>query len=293
MNLMEFKTIGLFGHMRSQDIRETISTVSAFLKNKGCRILLEASLAEALNETSLEIANIEKLVSMIDLALVIGGDGALLSTARAMVHYNVPLLGINRGSLGFLTDIRPAEVEQKLEEILAGKFHRENRFLLEATLIDDLNRQQDHAVNEIVLSAQGAHHLIQYEIYIDKRFVCRQRADGLIIATPTGSTAYALSGGGPIIHPELNALTLVPMFPHTLSMRPIVINGDSTISLRVQKNINSQIQIGCDSQTFLPVNENSHIEIKKKKENITLIHPESYNYYKSLRSKLGWGSKLI
>ena len=290
---MEFKTIGLFGHMRSQDIRETVATICAFLKNKQCKVVLESSLAESLGETHFKVANMQEIGTMIDLALVIGGDGALLSTARAMVVYNVPLLGINRGSLGFLTDVRPAEVEQKLEEIFAGKFHTENRFLLETTITDNNEIQQGHALNEIVLSAQGAHHLIQYEILVDKHFVCRQRADGLIIATPTGSTAYSLSGGGPIIHPELNALTLVPMFPHTLSMRPIVINGDSTILLRVKENLNSQIQISCDSQTFYPVNENSVIEIKKKRESITLIHPTSYNYYKSLRSKLHWGSGLI
>lgn len=290
---MEFKTIGLFGHMRSQDIRETVSIVCSFLKTKGCRVILESSLAASIGANDADMASSELLGPMIDLALVIGGDGALLSTARAMVEYQVPLLGINRGSLGFLTDIRPSEVEQKLEEILAGKFHTEHRFCLETMITNNPITQRCHALNEMVLSAQGAHHLIQYEIYVDKQFVCRQRADGLIIATPTGSTAYALSGGGPIIHPELNALTLVPMFPHTLSMRPIVINGDSTILLRVKENLNSQIQMSCDSQTFYPVNEESVIEIKKKQKSIQLIHPTSYNYYKSLRSKLHWGSGLI
>lgn len=290
---MEFKTIGLFGHMRSQDIRETVATICTFLQNKGCKVIFESSLAESLGQTTPAVAHTQEMGSKIDLALVIGGDGALLSTARAMVAYKVPLLGINRGSLGFLTDVKPTEVEQKLEEILAGKFHTENRFLLEASITNDNTTHQGHALNEVVLSAQGAHPLIQYEILVDKHFVCRQRADGLIIATPTGSTAYALSGGGPIIHPELNALTLVPMFPHTLSMRPIVINGDSTLLLRVKENLNSKIQISCDSQTFYPVNENSIIEIKKKQESITLIHPTSYNYYKSLRSKLHWGSGLI
>lgn len=290
---MKFKTIGLFGHMRSQDIRETVATICAFLQHKQYNIMLESSLAETLNETNIPVANIQTMGKAIDLALVIGGDGALLSTARAMMGYNIPLLGINRGSLGFLTDIRPAEVEQKLEDILSGKFYTENRFLLETTITCNQDTQQGHALNEIVLSAQGAHHLIQYEIHVDKQFMCRQRADGLIVATPTGSTAYALSGGGPIIHPELNALTLVPMFPHTLSMRPIVINGDSSIVLRVKESRNNQIQISCDSQTFYPVNENSVIEIKKKQENVTLIHPTSYNYYKSLRSKLRWGSRLV
>lgn len=280
--------------MRSQDIHETVAIIYTFLQEKQCRIIFESSLAESLHidPNKFEIATVENMGKTIDLALVIGGDGALLSTARAMVNFNVPLLGINRGSLGFLTDIKPAEVEQKLEEILEGKFISEQRFLLETVITHNHFSQSGHGLNEIVLSAQGAHHLIQYEIYVDKNFVCRQRADGLIIATPTGSTAYALSGGGPIIHPELNALTLVPMFPHTLSMRPIVIHGDSTILLRVEKNLNTQIQVSCDSQTFLPVNDESEIEIKKKKESITLIHPTNYNYFKSLRSKLHWGSKL-
>lgn len=291
---MKFKTIGLFGHTRSQDIHETVSIICAFLQEKKCRIIFESSLATSLmlDPTKFEIATIKNIGPAIDLALVIGGDGALLSTARAIVDYDLPLLGINRGSLGFLTDVHPAEVEQKLEEILEGRFTSEKRFLLEVNVSKNKVLQTGHGLNEIVLSAQGAHHLIQYEIYVDKQFVCRQRADGLIIATPTGSTAYALSGGGPIIHPELNALTLVPMFPHTLSMRPIVINGDSTILLRVQNNLNTQIQVSCDSQTFLPVSGESEIEVKKKKQSITLIHPTSYNYYKSLRSKLHWGSKL-
>lgn len=286
---MKFKTIGLFGHMRSQDIRETVSTVCAFLKHQHCRVILESSLAESLNEKRFETATLEEIGTKIDLALVIGGDGALLSTARAMVNRNVPLLGINRGSLGFLTDIKPNEVTQKLAEILEGKYQAEHRFLLEVSV----GNQTGYGLNEIVLSAQGAHHLIQYEIIVDKHFLCRQRADGLIIATPTGSTAYALSGGGPIIHPELNALTLVPMFPHTLSMRPIVINGDSQITLRIQHNLNTQIQLGCDSQTFMNVSPDTEIYIKKKQENIILIHPTSYNYYKSLRSKLHWGSGLV
>ena len=290
---MEFKTIGLFGHMYSQDIRETVSSVCAFLKTKGCRVILESNLAESLGTIDVEVATKDTMGDSIDLALVIGGDGTLLSTARSMVQYQVHLLGINRGHLGFLTDIRPTEIGQKLEEILDGKFTMEQRFLLETNIRHGDATQSGHGLNEIVLSAQGAHHLIQYEIYVDKQFVCRQRADGLIIATPTGSTAYALSGGGPIIHPELNALTLVPMFPHTLSMRPIVINGDSTILLRVQDNLNTQIQISCDSQTFFQVNSESEIEVKKKKESITLIHPTNYSYYKSLRSKLHWGSKLI
>lgn len=280
--------------MRSQDIHETVGIICSFLKKNACHVVLESSMAESLNTRPdcVQIVDMKSIGPMIDLALVIGGDGALLSTARAMVNFNVPLLGINRGSLGFLTDVKPAEVEQKMEEILEGKFVSEQRFLLEATITHKDTLQTGHGLNEIVLSAQGAHHLIQYEIYVDKQFVCRQRADGLIIATPTGSTAYSLSGGGPIIHPELNALTLVPMFPHTLSMRPIVINGDSIITLRIQDNLNTQIQVSCDSQTFLPVNNECEIEVKKKKESVTLIHPTHYNYYKSLRSKLHWGSKL-
>lgn len=286
---MKFKTIGLFGHMRSQDIRETIAKVGQLLDELGCELILESSLAPYLNNAKWHYEETHDLASKIDLALVIGGDGALLSAARNLVENHVPLLGINRGSLGFLTDIKPHEVESNLKAILEGHYRCEKRFLLEA-LVDD---KKNYGLNEIVLSAQGAHHLIQYEIDVDHHFLCHQRADGLIIATPTGSTAYALSGGGPIIHPDLNAITLVPMFPHTLSMRPIVINGDSEITLRIEKNINTQIQLGFDSQTFISVENQSEIKIKKKNEMLTLIHPLSYNYFKSLRSKLHWGSKLV
>jgi len=288
--MIKFKKIGVFGRMQSHDIRETVTSICAFLTKQSCDITLETQLASSLEDLPYHHADIKMMASSIDLALVIGGDGTLLSTARSLVDHDIPLLGINRGSLGFLTDVKPHEAEQKLAEILQGKYTIENRFLLEASV----NHEQGYGLNEIVLSAQGAHHLIQYEIYVDKQFLCRQRADGLIVATPTGSTAYALSGGGPIIHPELNALTLLPMFPHTLSMRPIVVNGDSEIDVRIQNNRHTHIQLGCDTQTFIDIHqEDASIQIKKKAKKTILIHPLSYHYFKSLRSKLHWGSKLV
>ncbi|MCD8542009.1 MAG: NAD(+) kinase [Gammaproteobacteria bacterium] len=276
--------------MQSHDIRETVTSICAFLTKQSCDIILDTRLATDLENLQYPHADIQTIARDIDLALVIGGDGTLLSTARSLVEHDVPLLGINRGSLGFLTDVKPHEAEQKLADILQGKYTMENRFLLEATV----NHEQGYGLNEIVLSAQGAHHLIQYEIYVDQQFLCRQRADGLIVATPTGSTAYALSGGGPIIHPELNALTLLPMFPHTLSMRPIVVNGDSQIEVRLQNNRHTHIQLGCDSQTFINIHEeDSEYPHQEKTKKTILIHPLSYNYFKSLRSKLHWGSKLV
>ena len=221
-----------------------------------------------------------------------GGDGSLLHATHAILDENIPVIGINRGSLGFLTDIHPTELS-KIKAILEGKYILEKRFLLSTSIhLDDKSLGSDAALNEIAIIPDIVPHMIEFEIYIDDQFVCSQDSDGLIIATPTGSTAYALSGGGPILHPQLDAIVLVPMFSHSLNMRPIVIEGNRKIDVLISPNNDTSPRLTCDGRAHLNTPPGSRISIRKKECRLHLIHPLDYNYYEALRSKLHWGKKL-
>ena len=211
---------------------------------------------------------------------------------HAVVNDEIPVLGINRGSLGFLTDIIPSQLD-KIKEILDGKYTIEKRFLLSTTVkLNDEILGEDDALNEVAIIPDAVPHMIEFEVYIDGVFVNSQDSDGLIIATPTGSTAYALSGGGPILHPQLDAIVLVPMFPHSLNNRPIVVEGNREISIIISKNNETSPRLSCDGRAYLNTPPGSQITINKKAKSLHLIHTVDYNYYETLRSKLHWGKKL-
>lgn len=287
-----FKTVGIFGRVKNNGVKETLKTLIQYLQQLSQNILVEEETAEPLNDSSLKTITRDQISSECDLLIVVGGDGSMLHAAHAIVNETIPVLGINRGSLGFLTDILPTELE-KVKSILEGKYILEKRFLLTSKI--KLNNQligQDHALNEVALLPDVRPHMIEFEIYIDNQFVCSQDSDGLIIATPTGSTAYALSGGGPIVHPQLDAIVLVPMFPHTLSSRPIVIEGNCQITIVVSHNNPVSPRISCDGRESFSTPGGCHIKIHKNPKPLHLIHPEDYHYYKALRSKLHWGKKL-
>lgn len=287
-----FNSIGILGRVRSPGVRETLCTLISYLQKLGVALFIEEETAESLNEATLPVIHREKLGTQCDLLIVVGGDGSLLHAAHIAVNQDLPVLGINRGSLGFLTDILPAELN-KIHAVLQGEYHLEQRFLLTTSIqLHEQNLGQDDALNEVAIIPDAIPHMIEFEIYIDNQFVCSQNSDGLIIATPTGSTAYALSGGGPILHPQLDAMVLVPMFPHTLSSRPIVIEGNSQIQIRISQNNITSPRISCDGRAYLNTPAGSHITIRKKPKLLHLIHPIDYNYYATLRSKLHWGKKL-
>lgn len=287
-----FKKIGIIGRIRNAGVKETLKALTLFLISLQKTILLETETAESFEHPNLPTVSRDELGKQCDLVIVVGGDGSLLNAAHAVINDETPVLGINRGSLGFLTDIHPTELE-KIHSILEGQYHIEKRFLLTAKTIHQEKILGTHdALNEVALIPDAIPHMIEFEIYIDDQFVCSQNSDGLIIATPTGSTAYALSGGGPILHPELNAIVLVPMFPHALSHRPIVIEGEKRIDILISpKNITSP-RLTCDGQGYINVPAESRITIQKKTKRLHLIHPLDYNYYEALRSKLHWGHKL-
>ncbi len=283
-----FKTIALMSRQRSNEsATEILKTLTVYLIEKNCQLVLERETAELLGDVNWPHYNVEELGQHCDLIIVVGGDGSILQAAQAAIQFDKPILGINRGYLGFLADIYPNELNDRLGKMLAGEYQKEQRFLLNAT-VQKSQPISSSALNDVVLLPGQVAHMIEFEIFIDQQFVCRQRADGLIVATPTGSTAYALSGGGPILHPALDAIVLVPMFPHTLSSRPIVISGDSKVILHIAKNSTVFPRLSCDGQAHIELESDDYISIEKKSQKLTLIHPLDYDYFDTLRVKLHW-----
>jgi len=288
-----FRSIGIVGHPRHPNALATHEMLYHWLIAKGHEVIIEHQIARDLNLEGVATGSLADIGQRADLAVVVGGDGNMLGAARILARYDTKVIGINRGNLGFLTDLDPDSALQQLSDVLAGEYRCEERFLLEAQVCRDNEcGRLSTAINEVVLHPGKVAHMIEFEVYIDDSFAFSQRSDGLIIATPTGSTAYSLSAGGPILTPPLDAIVLVPMFPHTLSSRPLVINGNSTIRLKFSQ-IGSELEISCDSQIALPIQEGEEIFIRRSEYHLDLVHPLDYNYFNTLSTKLGWSKKLF
>jgi NAD+ kinase len=292
----KFTTVGIMGKPDNPRVAETASILYKFLLTRVMNVLVEESFATGMSPAPELTVSRSQIGSKCDLVIVVGGDGSMLNAGRLLANYEVPVLGINRGYLGFLTDISPADMVQQVNEVLEGKYIEEKRFLLFA----EVNRgtggagksSESEAMNDIVLYPGEISKMLEFEVYIDDQFAFSQRSDGIIVSTPTGSTAYALSGGGPIMHPSLDTIVLVPMNAHTLSSRPIVVDINSHIDIIVAESNKHNPQISCDGQFTFPVKPGDKISIRKKKRQLWLLHPADYDYYHVLRTKLGWGSKL-
>lgn len=291
--MSQFKRVGLIGRLSTDKARYTTRRLIEFLQLQSIDIIIEAELAEHLGLASFEVHKESEIGAHCDLAIVIGGDGSLLGAARATTDYQVPLLGVNRGRLGFLTDIMPDEIESKVLEVLKGDYVSEERFLLDMRVFRAGQCiAQGDALNDVVLHPGRYIRMIEFELHIDGQFVYSQRSDGLIVSTPTGSTAYALSGGGPLMQPKLNAMVLVPLNAHTLTSRPIVISGDSEITLIVGEENSTFPHVTCDGQTHSVTEPGDEVRIAKKEKALQLIHPKDHNFYETCRTKLGWASHL-
>ena len=291
----QFNKIGIIGKHGDPNAGGALSDLLAYLGKHEADILLDKKSLESAVEVNEGYALVDRktMGENCDLIIVVGGDGTLLNAARDLVDYEVPLLGINLGRLGFLADVTPSEMEETLDQICSGTYEEDRRTLLQARVIrNDEQINENTAFNDVVLHTRNVARMIEYETYINGQFVNVTRSDGLIVSTPTGSTAYALSGGGPILHPELNALVLVPICPHTMSHRPIVVDADSKIEIVVSESNQAHAQCTCDGQIDLALQNGDHIIIEKKEHSIRLIHPASYNYFKLLRAKLHWGKRL-
>jgi NAD+ kinase len=289
-----FTKIGLIGRGRHEGSVETLRSLLDLLHRRGLEALIEPRLAKLCPDCNAREAGRDEIGATCDLVIVVGGDGSMLSAARTMAKHNTPLLGVNRGRLGFLTDISPDDIDVRVTEVLDGRFESEERFLLDVAVERDgevIGRAD--ALNDVVVNSGTSAQMIEFDLHINEVFVYRQRADGLIISTPTGSTAYSLSGGGPIMHPALDALVLVPMFPHTLSSRPIVVDGNSRIRIAIAEGNSIHPPVTCDGQVNMTARPGDFVEIYKKPHTMTLIHPLGHNFYASCRDKLRWGNSLV
>ncbi len=287
--------IAIIGKPRDQQAIQTHRELYQWLTSEGYKVFIDDRLAAILDEIpQKQFASILELGRSADLAIVVGGDGNMLGAARILSRFDVPVIGVNRGNLGFLTDLNPDDFQAALKAVLDGEYIEEERFLLE-TEVHRHGQIKSHnaAINEAVLHPGQIAHMIEFEVYIDESFAFSLRADGLIVATPTGSTAYSLSGGGPILSPSLNAISLVPMFPHTLSSRPLVVDGNRRIKLLVSPENRGTQEVSCDGQVSLPVSPGDEIHIYQSPNILKLIHPKDYSYYHVLRNKLGWSSRLF
>lgn len=281
-----FATVGVIGFLENDLVADTVDKLSGFLEQSGRTVLVE----EGTNGRSgKHTATRDEIGAQCDLVIVVGGDGSMLHAARDLVDYDLPLLGVNRGRLGFLTDILPSELEERVSEVLRGNYVISRRFMLDAKLYRGEELVGEGiALNDVVLQPRNSIRMIEFSLNIDEQYVYTQRSDGLIISTPTGSTAYALSGGGPIVHPSINAINLVPINPHTLSNRPIVVDGDSQLEVTIELHNSVLPQIVCDGQTYLTAERGDRLLVKKKQQMVNLLHPVQHDFYETCRTKLHW-----
>jgi NAD+ kinase len=286
-----FKNIGVIGKYDSPNLAKPLTQLIAFLRGRGHEVVVDSHSAKQLEPHAFRVVETEQMGGHVDLVVVMGGDGTLLSVARTLAPFRAPLLGINLGRLGFLTDIPADQAEATLGPMLDGAYKAEARLLLNAAIVRGGARVFTMlALNDVVVSRGAMGSMIEFEVYIDGQFAYNLRSDGLIIATPTGSTAYSLSSGGPILHPLLPALELVPISPHTLTNRPIVIGSQATVDVVLIRGPNARVNF--DVQAHFDLQPSDKVVVKAHPEPILLLHPANYDYYAMLRDKLHWSAKL-
>lgn len=295
--MTQFKQVGLIGRLHSPAVIETLHRVIACLNACQCKVWVDERIADSLtseqfNGGTYGTGDRHFLGQHCDLVIVVGGDGSMLSAARVMATYGVPVIGINRGKLGFLTDIAPDHVEASIEAVLGGQFETTHRFMLSAHVLrngEEIGRGS--GLNDIVLHPGKSARILAYDLSIDGTAVYFDRADGLIIATPTGSTAYALSAGGPIMHPALDAIALVPMNPHNLSSRPLVVAADAVLEILIGQDNSTQPTISCDGQVHIVCEPGDKVHIQRHETQLKVLHPLGHHFYDRCRSKLGWHAR--
>ena len=292
---MSFKHIGIIVKPESEDVRVMLPRVIDYLENRSCTLVLDetVNLTPDIDIQGLNIVSREELSNSCDLAISLGGDGTILNAARSLANKDIPLLGINMGRLGFLADVSPDEFEKVLDDVFAGHYQSDERFLLHAEVQRDGETIfESEALNDVVLHVRDVVRMIEFETWVDGQFVNEQGADGLIVTTPTGSTAYAVSGGGPILHAGLDAIALVPVCPHTLSSRPLVISADSEVSVTLGNTRHANAQVTCDGQYSVDIVQGDRLLVRRKSHTVLLLHPQNHSYYEILRAKLRWSEHL-
>ena len=289
------KTIALIGKYHSQDIAESIRMLARYLHERGMTVLIEEETARnvvsQLDLRSWASGSFAWLGAHADMAIVAGGDGTMLNAARQLARYRVPLVGVNQGRLGFMTDISRNNMLAAMDDLLDGKFVPETRMLLEAEVLrDERPVGAPHlALNDVVVDKGAIGRMIEFELFVDSEFIYHLRADGLIVATSTGSTAYALSANGPILHPQVSAIALVPLCPHALTNRPILVGDRNEIEIRIVHGTDSRVHF--DGQVTVDLTNGDCVRIRRSEYSICLLHPPGHSYFAMLRQKLHWSER--
>lgn len=285
-----FRRIALIGKFHSPEITESLHTLAGFLRERGCEVMVEQETASNIG-TAERAASYAEIGAAADLAVVIGGDGTMLAAARNLVRYRIPVVGVNQGRLGFMTDIALHEMRQSMGAILEGRFDMEERSLIEAEIWRGGKViLQTLALNDAVVNKGAQGRLIEFEVYIDQQYVYTLRSDGVIVATPTGSTAYALSAQGPILHPTLPAFALVPLYPHTLTARPVSVSDRSVIEIVMLHAADARAHF--DGLALADLAEGDRLVLKRSSDAIRFVHPPGYSYFEMLREKLRWSESV-
>ena len=283
-----FKNVGIYVRQESNhgvDL-DVMNEMIDFLSNKNIKLLIDESSDYENSHTN--SVNHNDFVETVDLIIVFGGDGTLLNSARKYLDYEIPILGINMGKVGFLTDIKVDNFEKSLSDILDGNYLIEERNLVSAKF----NETHLYGLNEVVIHSGSYAQLMRYQLSVNDRIVYEQRSDGLIVATPTGSTAYALSAGGPIIHPSLDVWTILPMLPQSLSSRPFIISSEEKVIINLFDGPNEQAKICVDGQDDIDLPFNVEISVSKMKKTLKLVHPKDNDFFEACREKLGWSLNI-
>ena len=286
---MQISSVGLFGRYKDPDVSTTLDALRKHLENRDISVYIGDTTADNISGTRIEDSGLP-VAETIDLAVVVGGDGTMLHVARSLASYALPMIGINLGRLGFLTDLSADRMYEGLDELLRGEFTVDERIMLQVQISngrDNLN--ESIALNDVTLSKGNTGRMIEFETHVNSEPVGRTRGDGVIISTPTGSTAYALSAGGPILHPLLPAIVFAPICPHTLGHRPMVLDDSSIIELEILDLAGADGNVFIDGLKQLAVSGNEIIRISRAETVTRMVRINSHNHFTALRSKLGWG----
>lgn len=282
-----FKKAALVGRYQSEGVAQSLLAIADFLRERGVDVVLDTETAIAIRRTDLPNLDIHALGERVDLAIAVGGDGTMLGLARQLAPFGVPLLGINHGRLGFITDIPLGQWREALGAVIDGEYTSEGRTLLTARVVRNQSLVwEELALNDVVVSRSSRAGMIELQVEVDGQYMYNQRADGLIVATPTGSTAYALSANGPILHPRANGLVLVPVAPQSLSNRPIVLPEDVCVTIRVVEG--REPRVSGDMQVFSDLHIGDDILIQRAPFAARFLHPAGFSFFETLRNKLNW-----
>lgn len=282
----QFNTIALIGKHRNPEIVPPLLRLGQHLEDRNLEVLLDSLTASMIPEIRYPAMSMEEIGGRVDLAIVLGGDGTMLNIARKLAPFNVPLVGINQGRLGFLTDLSIDTMFQTLDSMLDGQYVMEQRMLLCVQVAREEITYEALALNDVAVNRGVGGNMIEFEVRVNDEYVYSLRSDGLIVATPTGSTAYALSAGGPILHPSLDLIALVPVSPHTLSNRPIVVGPDAVVEILMHRTTVARVH--SDSHSHFDLQENDKVVVRRAPHTVTLLHASNHSYYRMLREKLGW-----